>query len=437
MAANHAPNKGLPSAYGANTQYNPPAGTMSDIATITTVNTVSMWPATTIGTQVSYEPLATNCFVVGMTTSCLPNPPADGAAAAIPPPSPESTTPAVIPVETTTATAVLTLTSRPLRSTETTRPSTTTNSANPKTTSTSSTNTSSTAPTQTNPLLPGLTGTANESDSGARSRQIGVAIGISLALLLIALLIWLVFAWKKKRYPFRKRDDSNEEAELVMEKIDRTKDAHLTGGAAIFPRRKSSRPKSHMSSIRNRPTSSRYSQDLNTATEKKHEVPYEAWTDTMSNASRQQPQGTRDFIDGKGSGLEDDRRPFSGTSFSSLYDPMPPTPPPTSPLPPIPLAAALHMPSTERRSMVYRKNFPDSPVLFARESGVVSPGPYQSGLHKNDDTESHWSLQRMGSPSPVSEPNDDEMQIPGNPYDRVTGLEYLYSMPKQRSGERE
>ncbi|KAF2215250.1 hypothetical protein CERZMDRAFT_82293 [Cercospora zeae-maydis SCOH1-5] len=437
MAANHATNRGLPSAYGDNTQYNPQAGGMADVVTVTTVNTVSMWPATTIGTSISFEPLATNCFVVGMQLSCIPNPPPAGAAAT---PPPVSITSAVVPVEVTTATAVLTLTSHPLPSTETAKLSTT-NSADSKASSTPSTSTSSIAPIQTDSLVPGFTGAPDESNSGARTRQIGVALGISFALLVIALLVWLVFAWKTKRYPFRKPDNSNEEAGLVMEKIDRSKEAHLTGGAAIFPRRrKSSRPQSYASSIRNRPTSSMYSQELNATETKSEAPPYEAWTDTMSNASQQQKQVTRNFID-EGLGAEDPaslpaHKPFSGTSFGSLYGPTPPTPPPTSPLPPLPLAAALHMPSTERRSMVYQMNFRGSPVI-AQERDVLNRGPYQSGLDNNDARESHWSLQRMGSRSPVGELNDEDMQVPSNPYDRVTGLEYLYSMPKHRSGERE
>ncbi|PIA94908.1 hypothetical protein CB0940_08518 [Cercospora beticola] len=420
MAANDAV-KEAPSAYGLPSPYNPQGTNMAGIATATAVNTVSMWPVTTIGTSTSYVPIPTNCWVVGMETKCVPNPP--------PPPAAVASTPAPA-IETTTATAVLTLTSH-----GTTKPSATGTSSGSEASSTQSMNPSSITPSSTTPPLPGFTGTPDEGDSSARSRQIGVALGISFALLLAFLLIWAFFAWKNKLWPFRKPDASNEEAAFPMEKIDRNNDAHLTGGAAVFPRRKSLRPQSQSSSTRIRPPSSTYSQDLNL--EKRNEAPYEAWTDTMSNASRNQPQATRDFIDGRGSGIEDQsptsgHRPFSGSSFASLYDPMPPTPPPTSPLPPIPLAAALRQPLTERqrRSMIYRSNFPDSPVI-AQERGF-DQGPYQNGILNNDAMESHWSLQRMGTPSPVDGPFDEDMKVPGSPLDRVTGFEYLYSMPKHR-----
>lgn len=91
----------------------------------------------------------------------------------------------------------------------------------------------------------------------------------------------------------------------------------------------------------------------------------------------------------------------------------------------------------DRRSDVYRKNFPGSPVIV-QEHGLNAEGLARN-WYGGGKSRSNWSLQRqLGSQSSRSslrrQPSDDS-DVARSEYNNMTGFEYLMQTGREHVGE--
>ncbi|KAI5361932.1 hypothetical protein Slin15195_G055820 [Septoria linicola] len=291
---------------------------------------------------------------------------------------------------------------------------------------TESTKLSSTTPSPSQETTSGTAAAAGA--SAPESNQVGIALGVAFALLILSALGWLLFAWRTKKGPFRKKVPESEEDGVPMAEIGMGADNEARNYIGPMPKESPSRPVS--AAPLTRPPSSRYSQDVDS--NKTLAGPTSAWSDTASSISRHTATVAKDFIGASSEQIVSPYdlppvRSYSENGFRSVFGSVPSTPPPTAPLPALPFDAVLKQQTGDRRSNVYRHNFPGNPVI-AQERGL-SAGTETRNWFGGGNNGSNWSLQRqLGSQSSRAslkrQPSDDS-DVTRSEYNKMTGFEYL------------